>query len=270
MNVDFKKATCSEFAEKFYMGLIKKYIIEEKGSINLKGILQELNSFKEMIYNSIKSGETTYLPNAAAKELGAYKNPASQQSVAAVLAWNLIEEDNTIDLPSKVSLLKLNIFEEDDILDMKDKYPEVYNKIIDKIFNDTTGIFVTKTWDYGVDYVSPKDKEWYKKIPKKYQTKYKKLGAEAWNSFVDDFVKTEDDNGHFEYKSKGLQVIAIPSNASIPEWCKDYIDYNIVIDNILAPFMPVLEIFKTKQLKHGKTRNGVDRSSTIYSNIVKF
>ena len=111
---DFKKATCSEFAEKFYMGLIKKYIIEEKGSINLKGILQELNSFKEMIYNSIKSGETTYLPNAAAKELGAYKNPASQQSVAAVLAWNLIEEDNTIDLPSKVSLLKLNIFEEDD------------------------------------------------------------------------------------------------------------------------------------------------------------
>lgn len=266
---DFKKATCSEFAEEFYMKLLTKYVIEEENSINLKGILQELTAFKNQIHDSIQNGETTYLPNASAKEFGAYKNPESQQSVGAVIAWNMIETDNQIELPAKVSLLKLNIFEEEDIEDLKDTYPNVYDKIINGIFHDETGIFVTKKWDNGISIVNPKIKEWWKEIPKKYQTKkVKDAGVESWNEFAENYEG--DTKGSYIYKSKGLQVIAIPSNAEIPDWCKPYIDYNVVIDNILAPFIPVLEIFKSKQLKHGKTRNGVDRSSTGFSAIVKF
>ena len=266
---DFKKATCSEFAENFYMKLLTKYVIEEENSINLKGILQELTDFKRKIHDSIMNGETTYLPNASAKEMGAYKDPSSQQSVGAVMAWNMIETENQIELPAKVSLLKLNIFEESDITDMQYKYPDVYNKIIENIFNDATGIFVTKKWDNGISIVNPKLKEWWKEIPKKYQTKkVKDAGVEAWNEFAESYDK--DTSGQYIIKSKGLQVIAIPSNAEIPEWCKPYIDYDVVIDNILAPFTPVLEIFKSKQLKHGKTRNGVDRSSTGFSTLIKF
>lgn len=265
---DFKKATCSEFAEKVYMDLITKYIIEEKGEINLRGILQELTKFKNMIHDSIENGETTYLPNASAKEFGAYKDPSSQQSVGAVMAWNMIETNKQIELPSKVSILKLNIFDESDIDDMKETYPEIHDIIINNIFHDETGIFVTKSWENGIEIVNPRLKEWYKEIPSKYRSKYKKLGVQAWNEFAENYEG--DEKGHYTYKVKGLQAIAIPANTKIPEWCKPYIDYDVVIDNILAPFTPVLEIFKSKQLKHGKTRNGVDRSSTRFSNIIKF
>lgn len=266
---DFKKASCSEYAEEFYMGLIKKYVLNSEG-IELRNILQELNTFKEKIRESIQNGERTYLPNASAKEFGAYANPEREQSVRGVLAWNMLNPNNMIDLPSKVSLLKLNIFEESDIDDLKESNPEIYEIIIDKIFNDTTGMFVQSSYekDY-IEAVNPKNPEWYKDIPKKYQTKYKKLGAKAWNEFADSYTG-EQKQGHFEYKKRGLQVLAIPSNATIPEWCQPYIDYATMINNIIAPFNPVLEIFKTKTIEEGKTIKGVNRKTTTFTNIIKF
>ena len=91
--------------------------------------------FKNDIMNSIKNGERTFLPLGSAKELGAYKNPSSIASVRGSYAWNILYPDNTIDFPSKVSLVKMNIFTEDDIADLEKSEPEIYNKIIDKIFN---------------------------------------------------------------------------------------------------------------------------------------
>ena len=268
---DFKKSTCSEYAEEFYMGLLKKYVINSE-NIELKSILRELKNFKLEIKESIQRGERTYLPNASAKELAAYKNPSSEQSVRAVLSWNMLYPDNMIDLPSKVSLVKLNIFKEEDIADLKDREPEFYNTIMEKIFNDTTGYFVTKTWDPGVTYVNPTDKEWFQKIPKKYRTKYKKLGAKEWNKFVDDYDFDAPDamKGEWIYSKKGLQALAIPSNATIPEWVQPYIDYSTMVNNILSPFIPVLEIFKAKTLEEGKMISGVNRKSTTISNIIKF
>lgn len=253
------------------MGLLKKYVINSE-NIELKSILRELKDFKNEIKESIIRGERTYLPNASAKELAAYKNPASELSVRAVIAWNILNQDNMIDLPSKVSIVKLNIFKEEDIKDLKDTEPEIYNTIIDKIFNDNTGYFVTKTWDPGVTYVNTKEKEWYKKIPKKYQAKYRKLGPKAWNEFVDDYDFDSPDalNGEWLYNKKGLQAIAIPSNATIPEWLQPYIDYSTMINNILSPFIPVLEIFKARTLEEGRLISGVNRKSNTISNIIKF
>ena len=268
---DFKKASCSEHAEKFYMKLIKKYILDPD-EVDVKSILIELNKFKQSIIDSINSGDRTYLPNASAKELGAYKNPESEQSVRGVLAWNFLYPDNTIELPSKISLLKLNIFKEEDIEDLKESHPDFYEVIMNNIFNDETGIFIQKTWDPGVDYVPINDKEWYKLIPKKYQSKWKSQGAKAWNKYVDELKESGKPiyEGSWILKKRGMQVLAIPSNAKIPEWLQPYIDYTTLIDNILSPFMPVLEIFKSKTTEVGKTVNGVNRKSETFTNIIKF
>ena len=249
------------------MKLIKKYVINCEG-IELKSILKELKKFKEDIRDSIKKGEHTYLPKAAAKEIASYKQPASEQSVRGVLTWNMLFPENLIELPTKVSLLKLNIFDEEDIEDLKDTQPEFYNIIIDKIFNDETGMFVTKTYK-GLDYVDVNDPEWYSDLPSKYKTKYKKLGPEEWNKYVDDCINN-DEAGYYEIKKRGMQVIAIPSNGKIPEWLDPYIDYSTVINNIIAPFIPVLEIFKSKTIDEGKTRKGVNRKTTAFTNIIKF
>ena len=72
------------------MYLLKKYVINTE-DIELKSILNELKGFKEKIKDSIQNGERTYLPNASAKEIAAYKNPESEQSVRGVLAWNILQ-----------------------------------------------------------------------------------------------------------------------------------------------------------------------------------
>ena len=254
------------------MSLLKKYVINTE-DIKLKEILSELKEFKQKIRTSIENGERMYLPNGSAKEIAAYKAPESEQSVRGVLAWNMLNPDNMIELPSKVSLVKLNIFKPEDIEDLKETEPEKYSIIMDKIFNDTTGMFVSKKWDPGVDYVNVKDKDWYDKLPKKYRVKkVKDQGPEAWNKFVDeyDFNSPKALKGEWIYKYRGMQVLAIPSNADIPEWVRPYIDYATMINNILAPFIPVLEIFKARTVEEGKQKSGVNRKTAAFTNIVKF
>ena len=143
---------------------------------------------------------------------------------------------------------------------------------MDRIFNDETGIFIQKTWDPGVDYVALNDKEWYTKIPKKYQSKWKPQGAKKWNAYVDELLSSGKPvyEGSWILKKRGMQVLAIPSNAKIPEWLQPYIDYTTLIDNIISPFIPVLEIFKSKTTEVGKSVNGVNRKSETFTNIIKF
>lgn len=270
---DFKKATTSEYAEEVFMKIIKEHILDSE-TIEIKEMIKDIRAFKDDIYNSIINGERTFLPNGSAKELAAYKDPASEQSVRGVLAWNAIYPDNSIELPSKVSLVKMNIFNENDIEDMKETNPEIYKIIIDKIFNDTTGIFVTKTKDYGIDYVNTNQEDWYEYIPKKYKTKYKKLGPVEWNNFVDSTINNpkydKQKSDSWIYKKRGMQVLAIPSNEKIPEWALPYIDYSTMINNIIAPFKPVLEIFGSQFVEEGKTKNGVNRKTDAITNIIKF
>lgn len=223
------KATTSEECEKFYRYLAKKYILDPD-IIDTAALYTELKQYQTKIYESLRRGERTYLPNANAKELEAYKEPAQEQSVRGALAWNYLYPDNMIEYPSKVSIVKLNIFREEDIEPLKNSHPDVYNTIMNKIFYDNTGIFVTRKRE--VD---------------------KKTGE------VKETVK-----------SRGMQVLAIPSNAYIPDWAIDYIDYTTMINNIIAPFKSVLEILGVKLTSVGKTVNGVNRKTEKLTNIVRF
>lgn len=172
----------------------------------------------------IQCGNLTYLPIANAKELSAYAEPGSEQSIRGVLAWNSIYPDTPIELPSKVKMLKLTIFREEDIKDLKNKEPEIYNTICNEIFNDKSGIFVTKA------------------------------------------VK----NGKLTVNSKGMQVLAIPSNGSIPEWVKPYIDFGSVIGTILAPFKSVTDLLKLNCVSTGYKKNGINRETESFTNIISF
>ena len=144
------------------MRIIKDHILNSD-TIELKEMIKELQDFKKEIYSSIKRGERTFLPNGNAKALQAYKDPGSEQSVRGVLAWNMLNPDNRIEIPSKVSLVKMNIFKEEDMEGLKDTHPEVYKIIMEKIFHDETGIFVVKSWNNKIDYVNVRNKKWIDK-----------------------------------------------------------------------------------------------------------
>ena len=167
-----------------------------------------------------------------------------------------------------MSLLKLKIFREDDILPLKETNPDIYRAIITHIFHDTSGIFNTITVeDDTVRVVNPKLKDWWKNIPKKYRTKYKRLGVEAWNAFAEE--NATDTSSHEESKIRGMQVLAIPSTEQIPEWVEPYIDLTTIVNDIMSPFMPVAKLFSIKTLEEGQTVNGVNRKTEGYSNIIK-
>ena len=267
---DFKKATCSEYAESIYMDIINKRILHSD-EIDLQGILSDIYAFRDEVRNSILSGDKKFLPNGNAKEIAGYKNPNSVQNVKAMVAWNSIHPDNQIEPPSKMSLLKMNIFSEDDIAPLKETHPDIYERIIKYIFRDETGMFVKKEWiPTGVYYVYKKSKDWFNEIPPKYRKEYKVKGQKAWNEFVTNYTGEISQSGEWKYTCAGLLTLGIPSNADIPEWAIPYIDIKTMVNNILSPFVPVLKIFKIKTLEEGKNHNGVNRKTEGLSHIVKF
>lgn len=73
-----------------------------------------------------------------------------------------------------------------------------------------------------------------------------------------------------EIASKGLQVLSIPENAQIPEWCEPYIDYNTVVNNILGRFKGVTDVFGINSPEVGKQIKSVNRKTKKFTNIVRF
>ena len=267
---DFKKATCSEYAEAVYMGIINNRVLNSE-QVDLPGMISDVYAFRSEVESSILAGEKKFLPNGNAKEIAGYKDPTRVQNVKAMLAWNAIHPENPIEPPCKMSLLKMNIFTIDDSAPLKESHPEIYERIVHHIFEDETGLFVKKEWiPTGVNYVYDKGPDWIKKIPPKYRKEYKAKGQKAWNAFVTDYEGGISNAGEWKYNCAGLLILGIPINSDIPEWAIPYIDLKTMVNNILAPFVPVLKLFKFKTLVEGKSKSGVNRKTEGVSHMVKF
>ena len=132
--MDYIKSGCSESAMNRYRDMTFRRLLNVD-EVDPRGLLDDVNKFRDEIVESLMNGEKIYLPNASAKEPAAYKKPWSEQSVRAVYAWNCIYPDRQIEVPCKVNLVKLNIFKPSDIEGLQHSYPEVYNAIMNGIFN---------------------------------------------------------------------------------------------------------------------------------------
>lgn len=206
-----------------YKRLIKQYFLDSPVPM-VRECMQELIAFKNEVTESIASGETRFLPVDACKDLDSFDEPGSQPSVRGSIIWNKLYPDNAIEYPSRCPMLKMAIYKESDIDKLKTTDPDIYAIIIDTIFNDDTGIYVTR--------------------------------------------KT-DKNGKTTIKSKGMTYLAIPSNGTIPKWCTPYIDYTSLVNTVLAPFNPILEIFGIPAFTEGKTTGNMKQTER-FSNIIKF
>lgn len=216
---DFKKSGVSKPAQELFMDIIKNDLLNSD-TIDLKVIMHKLNAFKNEILRSIKSGETTYLPIENAKELEAYDDPSQSMGVRGVSAWNLCHPERAIEFPAKLPSVKMLIETEEDILPLKDSNPEIYQRLINGVFHDTTKIFIK---------------------PKK------------------------NNKGEIVDTCIGVNVLSIPKSSKIPEWALDYIDYRTIVNNILAPFNSVLDIFNLPGIEEGKT----GKKTTGISNIIR-
>lgn len=134
--MDYKRSGTAETSEEYYRSLTVKYLLDTP-HIDVKGMKDELIQFRDNIHQSLRNGEKTYLPNASAKEIGAYKNPWSIQTFRAVYAWDMLYPDNQASIPCKLNIVKLNIYSEKDIEPLKRTHPDIYAKIMKNIFRSS-------------------------------------------------------------------------------------------------------------------------------------
>lgn len=140
---DFMKASTADACEKRFKNIVNTYLLNCE-DIDVLAIRHELEDMEQMVAESIDRGELEFLPNASAKELDAYKDPASEQSVRGMLVWNMLYPDRAIEPPSKVKLLKLTLFTEQDLEPLRDTNPDIYDILMNGVFNDKSGIFVSE------------------------------------------------------------------------------------------------------------------------------
>ena len=143
---DFKKASTSDSASKFFMHVVQDMLLEP-ANVNIKEVMMELQRFRKEVHDSLAAGERMYLPTGNAKEIEAYDAPESEQSVRGAFAWNVLYPDKAVELPVKLSILKTNIYELSDVNELKTSNPELYRRIAEDIFGDKTGFFVKRTKD---------------------------------------------------------------------------------------------------------------------------
>lgn len=133
MGHDFIKSTINKQASERLQKITKKYLCDD--NIDINGMLLELSKFENEIYDSLKKGEKVYTSPKSVKELGAYKDPFSQQGMRAVIAWNLIYPDRQIELPTNMDMIKVNLTTMEEIEPLKKSHPDIYKTIVKKIFN---------------------------------------------------------------------------------------------------------------------------------------
>lgn len=144
--MDFIKAGVTEEISDKFTSMLKKHILYSEG-LELHELMKELKSFEKEIYLDLKQGGTNFLKPQMYKAKEAYKMKIDNKTgnmvshawslpvFRAVAVWNELYPDKKIYSLDRVKILKLTVTGLHDIEKIKDKYPEEYNLVFNKIFN---------------------------------------------------------------------------------------------------------------------------------------
>ena len=133
--LDFMKSSCNASAQKFFEKLAKEKVLECK-DISIPDVIKEVQNFEKYVRSTLYEGKKEFLIPCKVKELEAYADPLSEMGIRAVLAWNTCYPNQDIQLPDIVDIVKVKMNTEEDIEDLKYKEPEIYNNIMEGIFNN--------------------------------------------------------------------------------------------------------------------------------------
>lgn len=133
--MEFMKSTATEETKQRFENIVKTRILHTK-EIEIAKVLQDLEEFEAEIIKSIKDGDKTYLIPKSVKELGAYQDPLREQGVRAVIAWNYLYPDMSIELPAKIDIVKLNLTQEKEFDKLRIKDKKIYDIVEKHILNN--------------------------------------------------------------------------------------------------------------------------------------
>lgn len=132
---DFMKSSAREETKQYFLGIVKNRLLNN-GEIVISEILRDLEKFEGMILESLRKGEKSFIIPKSVKELGAYKEPYREQGVRAILAWNYLYPNRSIELPEKIDIVKTTLTNEEELEKLKKIDPDKYEIIKKHIFNN--------------------------------------------------------------------------------------------------------------------------------------
>lgn len=155
--IEFIKSNTKPFLREFYTNLATNEILYAE-EINPNKIFREMIRLKKDIEYGILHGDSKYYKQSKVKTPDNYKNPFSTQGITSVMLWNTICPNHQIELPADVNIVPIKslqqvkpdttnltigqmvpdtLFKNKNILELSEKYPEVFNRLCDQIYNNT-------------------------------------------------------------------------------------------------------------------------------------
>lgn len=203
---DFKKSTTKERVKNFYTLLCKEYIMRSV-DIDVPALYKELLLFKKEIERSMKAGESLYFRQMNVKKAEHYKKPYSTQQYPAVLLWNTLCPEYSIELPSDVDIIPIKE------LCAKKKFTT----------DSKTGEKICI-----LDFHSNKNVQWLREVY-----------PECYERFENDIINNSD----IMIRKMSLSSIAKPKNPNIPipPWFSELINTDKVTNDTIGLFLPIME-----------------------------
>ena len=143
--LDFVKAGVTKEVSDIFSNMLKKYILYSD-NIELHELMKAVKQFEKDIYHNLHNGGTIYLKPQMYKAEEAYAKLKDDEGrvigskawslpvFRGTAVWNELYPDKTIYSLDRVKLVKLIVTNPADLDIIKDKYPNEYNLVIQKIF----------------------------------------------------------------------------------------------------------------------------------------
>lgn len=146
--MDFIKAGISTEVENKFKDMLCNHILFSD-ELELHELMSDIKSFEREIYETTKSGDSRFLKQAQYKPLNSYATKIdangnkvsmgwSNQVFRGSYIWSELIPEQKINVLDQVKIVKLNVNKPSDLDVIKDKFPEMYNRIMDVVYINGT------------------------------------------------------------------------------------------------------------------------------------
>lgn len=129
-----KKVGVPESTKVRLQRILLEQILDNPGELSQVEIIKQLAVLEKQIIQAIHDGSKEYFKPERIKAKEAYDNPMRESGVKAAIVFNYLKDDTDemIDLGTRNSILNIKVdINKNNVEDIKDRYPVVYQKILE-------------------------------------------------------------------------------------------------------------------------------------------
>ena len=145
MGLPINKSTLSDSVKEKLQNLLYEEILTAD-KVDQVRVMKKLVIIEKEIFNSIMKKETKYYKPDNIAAMSTYaKDPLSVNGVVASMIYNIMRDDSmpAINLEERNKIIKIKLdVSKKNVHKIKDKYPEIYEKLVNLLNHPTLGIKV--------------------------------------------------------------------------------------------------------------------------------